>query len=224
MSLSDDVSMGLTASKENPTFSDKYIMKRTFLALSILTISTNISADSCLPLYEKKAEEIQKKDGYTERVGGQIYINNGQLGYWPGIEVSAHIDNWAKDLVYAIKWGPGFFSYSKDDPKKEWLDSFRKAIKDECKLPHDNYDHLRAMLSELMEDGSFCPNQKIFDPGFFGGKGEFKKVLKEAIKDQRFSHYCLDKAVKDDSDRSIKSVDEESLPHKKDRSKDTTKQ
>jgi hypothetical protein len=80
------------------------------------------------------------------------------------------------------------------------------------------------MLSELMEDGSFCPNQKIFDPGFFGGKGEFKKVLKEAIKDQRFSHYCLDKAVKDDSDRSIKSVDEESLPHKKDRSKDTTKQ
>lgn len=183
-------------------------MKRTLLAFSILTISTNISAESCLPLYEKKAEEIQKRDGYKERVGGQIYINNGQLGYWPGIEVSAHIDNWARDLVYAIKWGPGPFSYSKDNPSIIWLESFRKAIKDDCKLPKNNYDHLRAMLTELMEDGSFCPNQKIFDPGFFGSKSDFKKVLLSAVKDQRFAHYCTDKAVKDDSDRVIKSVDE----------------
>jgi len=81
-------------------------------------LSHNTYANSCLPLYEKKAEEIQKKDGYKERVGSHLYINNGQLGYWPGIEVSAYIDNWARDLVYAIKWGPAFFSYSKDDPKK----------------------------------------------------------------------------------------------------------
>lgn len=198
-------------------------MKRIILALSMMTLSYDIYAESCLPLYEKKAEEIQKKDGYKERLGGQIYINNGQLGYWPGIEVSAYIDNWARDLVYAIKWGPGFFSYSKDDPKREWLESFRKAIKEDCKLPHNNYDHLRAMLSELMEDGSFCPNQKIFDPGFFGSKSEFKKVLQLAVKDQRFSHYCSDKAVKDDSDRMIKTVDDsESLAPKSKRQ--TTKQ
>jgi hypothetical protein len=198
-------------------------MKRKLLALSVMILSYNTYANSCLPLYEKKAEEIQKKDGYKERLGGQIYIHNGQLGYWPGIEVSAYIDNWARDLVYAIKWGPGFFSYSKDDPKKEWLESFRKAIKDDCKLPHNNYDYLRAMLSELMEDGSFCPNQKIFDPGFFGNKSDFKKVLQSAVKDQRFSHYCSDKAVKDDSDRVIKSLDDsESLAPKSKRQ--TTKQ
>lgn len=177
--------------------------------LFIAVVSFEVSAD-CFPLYEKKAEEIQKKDGYTTSVGGQVYQNpySGQLGYWPGIKVNADIDNWAEDLVAAIKWGPYIYSFKSDDPRKEWLEAFRKAVKKDCKLPEDNHDKLRAMLKELMEDGSFCPDGKIIEHKFLKGKNPFKDVLKKAVKDQRFAHYCQDESVSDDSFRKIKEVDE----------------
>lgn len=177
--------------------------------LFITLTSFELSAD-CFPLYEKKAEEIQKKDGYTTSVGGQVYQNpySGQLGYWPGIKVNADIDNWAEDLVSAIKWGPYIYSFKTDDPRKEWLEAFRKAVKNECKLPKDNHDKLRAMLKELMEDGSFCPDNKIIEHKFLKGKNPFKDVLKKAVKDQRFAHYCQDESVSDDSFRKVKDVDE----------------
>jgi hypothetical protein len=183
------------------------MIKHTFIGL-LLTLSSVAMAESCFPLYEKVAEEIQTKGAHDEYVGGQLYVNQGQLGYWPGMKVSGHVDNWSQELVDAIKWGPFIWSANPDDPRKEWLEAFRKSIKDECKLPKENYDTLRAMLKELMEDGSFCPGNKTFEPKFLKGKSEFKKVLKEAVKDQKFAHYCQDKAVQDDSSRLIKDVSE----------------
>lgn len=185
------------------------MIKTTLLTLFSLTLSSLTFAD-CFPLYEKKAAEIQKKDGYTTSVGGQVYQNpySGQLGYWPGIEVSADIDNWAEDLVNAIKWGPFIYSFKSEDPRKEWLEAFRKSVKNDCKLPKDNHDKLRAMLKELMEDGTFCPNNKIIDHKIFKGKSPFKDVFKKAVKDQRFAHYCQDESVADDSFRKVKDVQE----------------
>lgn len=183
-------------------------MNKSTFAILLFAFTTSLLADSCFPLYQKVADEIQKKGAHDKYVGGQIYVNNGQLGYWPGMKVSGHVDNWSQELIDAIKWGPFLWSASSEDPRKEWLEAFRKSIKDECKLPKDNYDNLRAMLKELMEDGSFCPDNKTLQPKFIKGKTDFKKILKEAIKDQRFAHYCLDKAVKDDSHREIKDVSE----------------
>lgn len=185
-------------------------MIKSTLAVLLFTLSSSLLAESCFPLYQKVADDIQTKGAHDEYVGGQLYVNQGQLGYWPGMKVSGHVDNWSQELIDAIKWGPFIWSASSEDPRKDWLEAFRKSIKDECKLPKDNYDHLRAMLKELMEDGSFCPGNKTLEPKFIKGKADFKKILKEAVKDQRFAHYCFDKAVKDDSDREIKDVSEKS--------------
>ena len=163
---------------------------------------------SCFPLYEKKADEIQERDGYTKEVGGQLYVHQGQLGYWPGIKVQAKIDNWARELVDAVKWGPYIYTYSSEDPRKDWLEYFRKSIKADCKLPENNYDHLREMLKELMEDGSFCPGDKILEVKLLKGKSEFKKIFKKAVADQRFTHYCGNKEINDDSYRDVKDIDE----------------
>ncbi len=182
-------------------------MKYSFL-ISILLVSTTSYAGDCFPLYQKRANEIQEKGKHDQYVGGQVYVNNGQLGYWPGVKVSGHVENWSQEFIDAIKWGPFIWSASSDDPRKEWLESLRKSVKDECKLPKDNYDHLRAMMKELMEDGSLCPGDKILEPKFLDSKSDFKKVLKDAVKDQKFAHYCLDKAVADDSHRSVKDVEE----------------
>lgn len=177
------------------------------LCCFLLTPSFTYAQD-CLKLYEAKASEIQKKDGYKTHVGGQVIIQNGQLGYWPGIEVNADIDNWAEDLVAAIKWGPYSYPQRDDDPRKAWLEAFRKEIKSDCKLPKDNYDKLRSMLKELMEDGSFCPNGEILHHTLIGGKRAFKKVLSEAVKDQRFVKICQGKDVADTNDRSKKEVED----------------
>jgi hypothetical protein len=189
------------------------MIKYIFVTL-LFSISTPILAESCFPLYQKVADEIQKKGAHDEYVGGQLYVNQGQLGYWPGMKVSGHVDNWSQELIDAIKWGPFIWGAGPDDPRKAWLESFRKSIKGECKLPKDNYDSLRAMLKELMEDGSFCPGDKTLDHKFLNGKSAFKKVLKEAVKDQRFAIHCHDKAVQDDSYRAIKESDERSSEKK----------
>ena len=181
-----------------------------YLLLLVLCLSFQVSAESCFPLYEAEAQRIQDKDGYTKNVGGQVYVQNGQLAYWPGIKVQATIDNWARDLVAAIKWGPYSITFSSEDPRKDWLEGFRKSIKRDCDLPENNHDKLRSMLTELMEDGSFCPNNKILEPKFFGGQKAFKKILKQAVKDQRFPQYCQSKAVADDSFRDVKDVNEQS--------------
>jgi hypothetical protein len=183
-------------------------MKNLYVFFALAFVSTNLLAQSCFPLYEQKANAIQKRDGYETHIGGQIYINQGQLDYWPGITVQASISNWSKELVEAIKWGPFFFTVSDEDPRKDWLEAFRKSIRRECKLPEKNYDHLRAMLKELMEDGSFCPGNKILKPKLIKGKSEFKKVLKNAISEGRFNEYCRRPNVVNESYRKIKDVQE----------------
>lgn len=187
--------------------------------LIFLSLFCNLSlwADSCFPLYQQKADEIQEKDGYTKNVGGQIYVNQGGgLGYWPGVKVQADIDNWAEDFIRAIKWGPNTYSFRSEDPRKDWLEAFRKSIKDECKLPDKNYDKLQAMLKELMDDGSFCPENKILEPGFFGSKKAFVRIFKSAVQDKRFEQYCDVRAIKDDSMREAKDTDSgnQKLPEK----------
>lgn len=178
------------------------------ISLLIVSCSFSLWADSCFSLYQQKADEIQEKDGYTKNVGGQLYVNQGGgLGYWPGVKVQADIDNWAEDFVRAIKWGPNEYTFGKEDPRKNWLEAFRKSIKNECKLPEKKYDKLQAMLKELMEDGSFCPEGKILEPGFFGSKKAFVKVFRSAVQDKRFESYCDTTAINSDSYREVKNID-----------------
>jgi len=176
------------------------------LTLVLISLLPQAFAGSCFPLYEAEAERIQKKDGYTDHVGGQLYINNGQLGYWPGIPVQGKIANWARDLVDAIKWGPYWNVYPTEDARNAWLEDFRVSVRKDCDLDMDNHDKLRSMLQELMEDGSFCPGDKILESTFFKPKANFKKVFKQAVKDNRFPQYCQSKAVVNESFRDVKEV------------------
>lgn len=190
--------------KKKRSVPDKRTMIKLILVLTLVSVSSPIMADACWSLYQNKAQEIQKEEGYDTYVGGQFYVVYDQINYWPGMKVSARIDNWSQEFMDSIKWGPYSFSLSSKDPRKEWLEAFKKSIKNECPLPAEkDYDSLRAMLKELMDDGSFCPRNKILEPKFLGGKKGFKKVLAEAVKDQRFLQYCRSEAITDDSHREI---------------------
>ena len=167
-----------------------------------------VSAESCWTLFEERQAYIQKEDGYKTYVGGHLYHYRGNWGYHPGLKVEADIDNWAEDLLHAIKWGPYLYSMRSQDPRKEWLETFRKAASSQCKLTKGDYKELRSMLKDLMDDGSFCPANKITEPGFLGSKAQFKKVLIEAIETGRFNQYCNNPAVQDDTYRNIKDSDE----------------
>ncbi len=118
--------------------------------------------------------------------------------------MQAKIPNWSRELVEAVKWGPYTFTSNNEDPRKDWLETFRKSINEDCKLPKENYEQLRSMLNELMEDGSLCPNKKIIEPTFIQGKSEFRKILKDAVKSGRFDQHCQNLGVADDSHRQIK--------------------
>lgn len=171
--------------------------------LTFYSFSSPLWADSCWPLYQAKSDEIQKEGAHTKHVGGQIMVSNGQLGYWPGIEVSGHVDDWSKDLIDAIKWGPYAFNFSSEDPRKDWLEAFKNSVDDECPAAKD-FDVLRNMLKELMDDGSLCPQNKILEPKMIIGKRPFKKILITAVKDQRFPQYCQNNSISDDTTREVK--------------------
>lgn len=178
-------------------------MIKLIVTVGLMSLSTLTLADSCWPMYQAKADQIDKRDGYETHVGGQLYVINGQLGYDPGMKVAAKIDNWARDFVDAIKWGPYSISFSSEDPREDWLKTLHKSIKKDCPTSADkDYESLRAMLKELMDDGSLCPQNKIFEPKLLGGKKDFKRVLTEAVKDQRFPQYCKLQAVADDGRES----------------------
>jgi hypothetical protein len=178
----------------------------------LFTISTPIMAGSCFPLYEAEASQIRKDKAYTERIGGSLYVNNGQLGYWPGLEVPGKIDNWAQDFVDAIKWGHISILSGEESERGVWLNTLGKSIRKDCPLPDDNHSTLRKMLTELMEDGSFCPNSEIVKPKFLKGKSDFKDILKTAVKDQRFVEFCQGRSVADDSFRDVKDLDQKQAP------------
>lgn len=195
----------LHPTKVNIQETDKNSMIKHLLMSAVLLFPTLVSADSCFPLYEKEAEGLRGE----KHVGGQFYVQNGQLGYFQGFKVTDNQFNWAANLVDGIKWGPylTFGGGHSEDPRKDWLEVFRKSVKHECDLPQGEYTELRSMLKTLMEDGSFCPGNQIIKPsGWFETKGAFKKVFVNAVKDQRFPEYCHSKAVKDDSDRDMKEV------------------
>lgn len=166
-----------------------------------------VSAKSCWTLYEERQAYIQKEDGHQTYVGGHLYHYRGNWGYHPGFKVEAVIDNWAKDFLLAIKWGPNHYNIFSEDPRKELLETLRKAVSSQCKLTQGDYKELRSMLKDLMDDGSFCPANKITEPGFLGSRGQFKKVLIEAIESGRFNQYCNNPAVQDDTYRNIKDSD-----------------
>jgi hypothetical protein len=178
---------------------------KTILFIASLIFSSSLYAQSCWLMLEAEAAKINKEDGYTQNVGGQFFVLNGQIGYWPGFQVPADIDNWAEDFVYAVKFGPMMMTY-REDPRDNILHMFRKEIKDECDLPKDKHDKLRAMLKELMDDGSFCPGGVPLDRPFLSRWKHYKKVLSKAVSEGRFQEHCISKAVVDDASREVKDV------------------
>lgn len=182
-------------------------MKKLICLLLVSSFSTSLYAEACWKLYEEESARIQKEKGHDTYVGGQVTVQNGKIGYYPGIKVAAKIDNWARDLIHAIKWGPIMYPRSEDEPRREWLEAMQKSIKSDCPIKEEEqFNTVRAMMTELMNDGSFCPENKMLEPGFWSRPKEFKKILKAAVKDNRFPQYCMGKFVQDDSSRDVKEV------------------
>lgn len=181
---------------------------KTLILLTTLLLSSQVSAESCWKIYQAEADKINKEDGYTEHVGGQIYIHQGSLGYWPGIKVAADIDNWAEDFVHAIKWGPMIMFSSKPDPRLDTLKKLYKDIKHLCPLQNEDekYQTFRAMLTELMEDGSFCPENKMLERPILNRLKHFRKIVKDAVVKGQFQAQCQGLAVMDDSSREVKDT------------------
>ena len=181
---------------------------KTLILLTTLLLSTQVSAESCWKIYQDEADKINKEDGYSTHVGGQIYVHQGSLGYWPGIKVAADIDNWAEDFVYAIKYGPMIMFSSKPDPRLDTLKALYKDIKKICPLEDKNekFDTFRAILTELMDDGSFCPENKSLERPLFSRWKNFRKVVKDAVNKGQFQAQCQGLAVLDDSTREVKDT------------------
>lgn len=172
-----------------------------------MTLTSQSFGASCFPTYEQKAAQIkEEKQEYTQ-IGGEFVILNGNLGYYPGLTVPAKISNWAQDYLDAIKYGPEFMSWSDENPRSEWLNSLYASIKKECRLEEDSsMTVFRGMLTELMEDGTMCPDGSVIKRTFFKPRGHFKAVLKEAVKSGRFADKCSVKEISDDSYRVSKKV------------------
>lgn len=175
-----------------------------FLLTSLAATTTH--AASCWPLYEAEQKKIDEEGAYSVYVGGQFYQVGGQLSYDPGIKMAGYVENWARDLLESIKWGPSTQMYQRKNHRKEWLETLQDSIDKNCKIKGEEFEDLRSMLKVLMEDGSFCPDNQILKPGFFGGKGSFKKALKAALKEHKFTEFCQKEAIQDDSDRQIKEI------------------
>jgi hypothetical protein len=177
------------------------------LTIFLLSSSAFAAADGCWPLLQAEAKRINERDGYQENVGGQVYVLNGQIGYWPGITVDANIDNWAEDLERSISYGPQLITFgNQEDPQKEILEMFRKDLADDCILPTENYKSLQGMLKELMDEGAFCPDNKLLNRPLLGRWKNYKRVLRENVRAGRFQEQCQSVAIQDSVDRDEETV------------------
>jgi hypothetical protein len=179
------------------------------IMLTILLLSSSAFAgEGCWPLLQAEAKKINERDGYQENVGGQVYILNGQIGYWPGITVDANIDNWAEDFERSIQYGPQLITFgNQEDPQKTILEMFRQDMAEDCILPKDNYKILQGILKELMDEGAFCPENKLLSRPFLGRWKNYKRIVRDAVKSGRFQDQCQSVAIQDDLGR-----DEDSAP------------
>lgn len=188
-------------------------MGKYIIAVILGILSSQLRAESCWPIYEKEAKKIAEKSVQETTVGNHFYLNQDNLHYWPGTTIKTAGPNWVNDFTFAIKWGPSFYK-SSNDPRLSWLQSLEDSIKSDCMLEDKNFESLRAMMKDLMDDGSFCPQGKILKLGAFQNKSKFKKVLKAAVSDGRFAHYCDNKSLSDDSFREVKDADKPKSKHK----------
>jgi hypothetical protein len=179
-----------------------------FLVLS----ATSAVAAPCFPFYKQKMDEIQKKEGRDVHVGSGFYIGNGRLRHNEGTPMAENIDNWAEDFLDAIEYGPKSFTLGKEDQRKKWLEAFKKSLGRDCKVSGQKYEEVRAMLHDLMSDGSFCPDGKIIEPGFLGSKKGFIRVFKAALEDKRLEQHCDQAAIKDETLRETKTAPEQVRP------------
>ncbi len=167
-----------------------------------------MASEGCWPLLKTEANKINERDGYQESMGGQVYVLNGEVGYWPGITVDANIDNWAEDLQRSIQYGPQLITFgNQEDPQKTILEMFRQDLAEDCVLPKDNYKSLQSILKELMDEGAFCPENKLVSRPMLGRWKHYKRITRDAVKSGRFQDECQSVAIQDDLDR-----DEETSP------------
>lgn len=192
-------------------------MLKSFGAILILLTTLPTLGAPCWELYKEEEKKIDQEGAHSVYVGGRFYQHSGQIFYDPGIKVSGPVDNWARDFNDAIKWGPASGYFAKKNQRQDWLEELQSAIENDCSSKNEDFESLRAMLSELMEDGSLCPEGKIIRPKLFGRKTDFKKILRQSIKDNKFTHLCQGPSVVDDSDRSIKNQPSEERQFKKER-------
>lgn len=200
-------------------------MKKIILFSCFFSLSSSLLAEtSCYPLYEEKAAEIKEKKAHDVNLGSEIVVVNGHVSVFPGITVPAKINNWAEDLLSAIKYGPELYGWSVDNPKRDWLDALNNSIKSDCRLEEDPYrTSLREIMNELMEDGSFCPDSKVLKSTFLSPYKHFKKVMKDAVKSGRFAEQCANKVV-NNSDRGAKTVERSMAGAKSTKEKSANKQ
>ncbi len=179
------------------------------LFMLTLSFSTMTSAETCRILISKENPPIR------QNVGSHWGTNplSGGLYYHPG-EVYTFTDrsHWSFLFDSAVFYGVS--SYSSDEEskmKKNILKKFSKDIEEDCQIVNskkqkDSYEILRNILKELVEDGSFCPGDKVLDRPLLSPWNNYRKILKDAVASGRFSDVCAGENTLSDSSREVKDV------------------
>ncbi len=182
---------------------DKGIMKHLFLLLSLCSFA-HASEVGCWPLLKGEADKYSQENVVT--TPGTPVNYNGAWGLWGSVSYSDDSFNTAKHLYQAIE-GSQFLDLSgSDNPVAKILKTFSEEIQDDCYLPGDDHKKLQGILQTLMNEGDFCPNNKMLERGsVFFVWSKYRKVLSHAVKSGRFQEECQSVAIQNTLDRSDES-------------------
>jgi hypothetical protein len=190
-------------------------MKHLFLLLSLCSFA-HASEVGCWPLLKAEADKYSQENVVTT-LGTPINYN-GSWGLWGSVSYADDTYNTAKHLYQAIE-GSQFLDLSgSNNPVAKILKSFSEEIQDDCYFPSDEHKKLQGILQTLMNEGDFCPNNKMLERGSFFVWSKYRKVLSHAVKSGRFQEECQSVAIQDDLGRDEESVPVPALDSVEDRS------
>lgn len=164
------------------------------------------SAETCRELIRKESrpEEVRLGGGFMQNpFSGQLYYSPGHLTY------NDYSNDWAYLVEYSIYYG--VVAPPKERERREkFLRGFQKSIQQDCPSlkaqQSEPFKLLREMMKELVEDGSFCPGNKVLRRPLLAQWKNYKKVLTDAVKAGRFSEECAGVSTVTSSYRESKEM------------------
>lgn len=151
------------------------------------------------------AEAQKYSEEHVVTTAGTPINYHGTWMLWGSVSYSDDTFNNAKHLYLAADGG-SFPTYGSSDPVGKLIKLFRDEIAEDCYLPTSDDTIVRSILKELMDEGDFCPNNKMLERGSIFVWSKYRKVLLHAVKSGRFQTECQSVAVQNSLDRSDDSV------------------